>query len=116
MLTKILKWTAVTALVGGLFWHQFSNYDTFVQFVVSAAAIVVLVQAAGMRQYIWMSLFLLVAGLFNPVLPVGFSNYISTVVSTLTLLLFFLSVELLQPKRKLVLAPISHRMPGRESL
>ncbi|HYL13819.1 MAG TPA: DUF6804 family protein [Terriglobales bacterium] len=116
MLTKILKWAAIAVLIGGLFWRPLGGYGILLQFVVSAAAIVVLVQAAGMRQYVWMSLFLLVAGLFNPVLPIGFSKYIFMVVSTLTLVLFFFSLEHLQPKPRLSIASITDRMPGSESL
>ena len=94
--TLSYQWLAV--LIGGLFWRPLGGYGILLQFVVSAAAFVVLVQAAGMRQYVWMSLFLLVAGLFNPILPIGFSKYVFVVVSTLTLLLFFFSLELLQPQ------------------
>ncbi|HKN31624.1 MAG TPA: DUF6804 family protein [Terriglobales bacterium] len=116
MLAKILKWAAIAVLIGGLFWRPLGGYGILLQFVVSAAAMVVLVQAAGMRQYVWMSLFLLVAGLFNPVLPIGFSKSIFMVVSTLTLVLFFFSLEHLQPKPRLSIASITDRMPGSESL
>jgi hypothetical protein len=40
-------------------------YGTLLQFMVSAAAIIVLIQAAGAQRYVWMSLFLLAACLFN---------------------------------------------------
>ena len=116
MLTRILKWTAMAMLSAGVFWRQFDGYSTFLQFVVSAAAIIVLVQAAGMRQYAWMSLFLVAACLFNPVLPVGFSNHTCTVVSVLTVVLFFFSRQLLQPKPRLSIVSITDGMPGSESL
>jgi uncharacterized protein DUF6804 len=116
MLTKILKWAAIAVLIGGLFWRPLGGYGILLQFVVSAAALVVLVQAAGMRRYVWMSLFLLVAGLFNPVVPIGFSKYLFVAVSTLTLVLFFFSLELLQPKPRLSITSITDRMPGSESL
>ena len=116
MLTKTLKWTAIAVLIGGLFWRPFGAYGTLLQFAVSAAAMVVLVQTAGMRQYVWMSLFLVAACLFNPVLPVGFSNHTFTVVSVLTVVLFFFSLQLLQPKPRLSIASITDRMPGSESL
>src|SRR5438445_12796469 len=87
MLAKILKWAAIAVLIGGLFWRPLGGYGILLQFVVSAAAMVVLVQAAGMRQYVWMRLFLLAAALFNPILPIGFSKPIFLVVSTFTLVL-----------------------------
>jgi hypothetical protein len=84
--------------------------------VVVAAAAVVLTQAATMRRYVWMTLFFVVACIFNPVLPVRFSTYISGIVSTCAILLFFFSLELLQPKPRLSVASITYRMPGSESL
>ena len=116
MLTKILKLTAIAVLVGGLFWRPFVDYRTFLQFVVSAAAVAVLVQAAHMRQYLWMSLFGVAACLFNPVSPIGFSDQIFIVLNTLTVLLFFFSLQLLKPKPRLSIASITDRMPGSESL
>jgi hypothetical protein len=116
MLTKILKCSAIAALAGGFFSVAYPGYATFLQFVVSAAAVAVLVQAAGMRRYMWMSVFIVAACLFNPVLPVGFSTQIFMVVSALTLILFFLSLQLLHSKPKLSMASITDRMPGSESL
>jgi hypothetical protein len=58
MLTRILKWSAMAALMGGFFLGQIAGYSTLFQFVVSAAAVAVLVQAASMRRYLWMSLFI----------------------------------------------------------
>jgi flagellar biosynthesis protein FlhB len=84
--------------------------------VVVAAAAVVLTQAAKMRQYIWMTLFLVVVCLFNPVFPVPFSSYIFGIVSIFAVILFFFSLELLRPKRRLSIASITDRMPGSESL
>ena len=116
MLTKIIKWSAIAALIGGAFLRSLSSYGLVSQFVVVAAAAVVLTQAATMRRYVWMTLFLVVAGLFNPVFPVPFSNYVSGIVSAFAVLLFFFSLELLQPKPRLSMASITDRMPGSESL
>jgi uncharacterized protein DUF6804 len=116
MLTKILKLIAIAVLIVGLFWRPLVDYRTFLQFVVSAAAAAVLVQAAHMRQYLWMIFFGLAACLFNPVLPIGFSDQTSIVLSSLTLLLFFFSLQLLKPKPRLSIASITDRMPGSESL
>ena len=116
MFTKILKWTAIAALIGGLFWHRFENYGTLLQFVVSAAAIAVVAQAVAMRRYVWMILFLLVACLFNPVLPLGLSNYSFMLLSVFAVLLFFVSLQLLYTQPRLSVASITDRMPGNESL
>jgi len=116
LLTKIIKWSAIAALIGGEFLRSVSSYGLLSQFVVVAAAAVVLTQAATMRRYVWMTLFLVVACLFNPVFPVPFSNFIPGVVTTFAVLLFFFSLELLQPKPRLSIASITDRMPGSESL
>ncbi len=81
-----------------------------------AAAAVVLTQAAKMRRFVWMTLFLSVVLLFNPIVPVPFSNYIFGLVSIFAVILFFFSLELLRPKSKLSIASITDRMPGSESL
>jgi hypothetical protein len=116
MLTKIIKWSAIAALIGGAFARSVSIYGLLLRFVVVAAAAVVLTQAVTMRRYVWMTLFFVVICMFNPVFPVPFSNYISGIVSTFAVLLFFFSLELLQPKPRLSIVSITDRMPGSESL
>jgi uncharacterized protein DUF6804 len=115
VLTKIIKWSAIAALIGGAFLRSVTSYGLLAQFVVAAAAVVVLTQAACMRRYVWMTLFLLIACLLNPVFPVPFSNYIFRVVSTFAVLLFFFSLELLQPRPRLFIASITDPTPGSES-
>jgi Family of unknown function (DUF6804) len=116
MLTKIMKCSAIAALIGGVFLRSVSPYGLLSQVVVATAAAIVLVQAATLHRYIWMTLFLLVACLFNPVFPLPLSNYISSIVSAVAVLLFFFSLELLQPKPRLSIASITGRMPGSEAL
>jgi hypothetical protein len=105
MLTRIVKVAAILALVAGLFTARFPGYANWLQFVVSASAVVVLWQAASMRRYRWMAWFVGVACLFNPVVPVQLSAQMLAIASTLAVLLFFFSLELLQPR--LVVAPLT---------
>jgi len=116
MLTKAIKWTAIAALIGGAFARSSPNLGLGLQFVVVAAAGVSLTQAAIMRRFTWMTLFVTVACLFNPVFPITFSSYTFAMASSFALLLFFFSLELLQPRPKLSIASITDRMPGSESL
>ena len=116
MLTKIIKWGAIAALIGGGFLRSFSSYALLSKFVVATAAVVVLTQAARMRRYVWMILFLVVVCLFNPVVAVPCSSYTFAIVTVFAMLLFFFSLELLQPKRRLSIASITDRGLGRESL
>ncbi len=105
MLTRIIKVAAILALVAGLFAARFPDYAGWLQLVVSASAIVVLLEAAIMRRYLWMAWFVGVACLFNPVVPVQLSAQVLAIASTLAVLLFFFSLELLQPR--LAVAPVT---------
>jgi hypothetical protein len=116
MLTKVIKWSAIVALVGVALSRSLPWFGVVLQFVVAVAAVVVLTQAAKMRRYLWMMLFLIVACLFNPVFPVPFSNYMSNMATTFAALLFFFSLELLKPTPRLSIASITDLMPGSESL
>jgi hypothetical protein len=116
MFTKTIKWSAIAALIVGAFLHSTRTYALFLQFVVVTASIFVLAQAATMRRYVWMALFLAVACAFNPVFAVPFSNYNFGIASALATLLFFFSLELLNPKSGLTVGSTTGRVPGRESL
>lgn len=116
MLTRVVKWSAMAALIGGLYSRSLPNVGLVLQFAIVAAAVVVLTQAATMRRFVWMALFVVVVCLFNPVFPVPSSSYIFAIATAFALLLFFFSVELLQLKPRLSIASITDRMPGSESL
>jgi signal transduction histidine kinase len=116
MLTKVIKCSAIVALIAGILSRPWPDFGLALRFVVVAAAFVVLVQALTMGRYVWTALFLVVAALFNPFFPVPFSNYAFGVASTSAVLLFFFSLRQLQPKPVLSIASITGRMPGSESL
>lgn len=113
MLTRVIKWSAIAALMGSALSRSLPDIRLTLQLTVAAAAVIVLTQAAIMHRYVWMSLFVLVAGLFNPVFPIPFSIYVSGVVTMMAGLLFFFSLELLQPRPRLSMASITDR--GREA-
>jgi hypothetical protein len=114
MLTKVIKWSAIAALMANAIFRSAPGYALLLRFVVVTASIVVLTQAATIRRYVWMILFLVVAGLFNPVFPVPFSRYVSGIVSTFAVFLFFFSLELLKPESGR--ATITDRAQGDGSL
>jgi Family of unknown function (DUF6804) len=111
MLINVIRWSAIAALIGGAFLRSAADYPLILQFVVMTASVIVLTQAAIMRRYVWMILFLLVAALFNPVFPVSFSSHISAMVSTFALFLFFFSLGLLKPDPNVSVTAIKDRMP-----
>lgn len=93
-----------------------SSHELLSQVVVVAAAAVVPTQAATMRRYVWMTLFLVVAGLFRPIFSVAFSNYVSRIASAFGVILFFFSLELLQSEPRLSIASITDCTRRSESL
>jgi hypothetical protein len=121
MITKFMKWIASTALLGGLLLPVFLGryavgYHVGLLILIPAAATVVIFQAASLREYRWVAAFGVVACLFNPVVPLGFSTAPTLVVNTLALILFALSLKLLKTPPRLSIASITDRMPGSESL
>jgi hypothetical protein len=92
------------------------GYHVALMILIPAAATVVIFQAASLREYRWVAAFCVVACLFNPVLPFGFSTAPTLVVDTLALILFALSLKLLKTPPRLSIASITDRMPGSESL
>jgi hypothetical protein len=121
MLTTFMKWIASAALLGGLVLLAFPGvyargYQAGLLILIPAAATVVIFQAAFLGEYRWVAAFGVVAFLFNPVVPLGFSAAPSLVVNTLALILFGLSLKLLKTPPRLSIASITDCMPGSESL
>lgn len=121
MLTKLMKWIAIAALLGSLLvppllGRYAVGYHVGLLILIPAAATVVIFQAASMREYRWVAAFGVLACLFNPVVPLWFSAAPTLVVNTLALILFALSLKLLKTPPRLSIASITDRMPGSESL
>ena len=121
MLTTFMKWMAIAALLGGLVLPAFLGryalgYQAGLLILIPAGATVVMVQAASLREYRWVAAFGVVACLFNPLVPFGFSAAPTLVVYMLVLILFALSLKLLKTPPRLSIASITDRMPGSESL
>jgi hypothetical protein len=115
MLTKYTKWAAMVALLGCLLWPMFAS-RAMLPFAVAAAAVVVLVQAAKMGEYRWVAAFVVVACVFNPVVPVEFPRFVAVILDGITILLFGLSVLMLKTPPRFSIPSITDRMPGSESL
>jgi hypothetical protein len=120
MLTKFMKWIASAALLGGLllpaFLERFAGGYRMVLLILIPAATVVIFQAVALHEYRWVAAFGVVACLFNPVVPFGFSIASTLVVDTLALILFAGSLKVLKTPPRLSIASITDRMPGSESL
>ena len=117
MIAKVMKWIAIAALFLALFWRPFAQNRILLQYVVWAGAIMVIVQAVRAGKYLWIGLFIAVAGLFNPIRPVAFSPSVFLVLDAITLVLFMVSLGRgLEMQPRLSIASITDRTPGSESL
>ena len=74
MYMKSVSWVSVIALVPAVFLISSVNYRITIEFIVCAAAAWILVQAFRARKYEWAAGFLLIALVFNPILPISVSN------------------------------------------
>jgi len=116
MLTKIMKWIAIAALLLALFWRPFAQSRHLLQFAVLAGAVAVFVQAFRAGKYVWIGLFVAVACIFNPIRPISFSPSVFLFMDAATLVLFMVSLRGLETRQKLSIASITDRTPGSESL
>ena len=74
-----------------------------------AGAIVVLVNADRADTFLWIPVLLAVAGMFSAVLPLAISFNVSVVANGATLILFIVSLEILNPQHRLAISRIRHR-------
>ena len=116
MLTRIMKWGSIAALVVlAASWPSADNRTFVAAFVVCAGAFVVLVQATQARKYVWAAVFFAVCLLFNPIAPVSVSRISFLLLDLACLGMFVASLSLLT-KPRLSIASITDRTPGSESL
>jgi len=111
MLTKIMKWFSITVLLAAIFWRPSEGYGVLFQFVLSVGAILVVVQAAQARKYLWAIGFSSIAVLFNPVAPIVFSRQVFLWLDVVCLAMFAISLAVLKARPLLSVRGIIN--PGR---
>ena len=116
MLTTIMKWLSVTALLVGLLLRSSTAYQIALEFVVCVSALMVIVQAWNERGYFWLPAFTAIAVLFNPFLPVALSPKKFLWLDSISVATFLVSLALLKGKPLLSIPSITNRTPGSESL
>ena len=119
MLTKIMKWGSIAALLilAALNSRSLADYRTVLAaLVVCAGAIVVLVQSIGAGKYIWAAAFLAISVLFNPALPISLPRNTFVMLDLACLVLFAVSLAALKMTPRLSIASITDRTPGSQSL
>jgi Family of unknown function (DUF6804) len=116
MLTKMMKWVAVAVLFLGVFGRFSANFQLVMELVVCVAGLLVVTQAARMGKYLWAAGFLLIAGLFNPVVPVAFSTRLFLLLDLSCLAAFLVSLAALETRPVLSILSITGRRSRIESL
>jgi hypothetical protein len=117
MPTKISKWFAIAALIVLIIlWRSSDSRTLLAGFAVCAAAVVATIETIRARNYMWMTVFLGVALLFNPLVIVTLSKPVYCASYLLCLVAFLLSFRMTAPPPRLSMASITDRTPGSESL
>ena len=116
MFTTTMKWAAVAALVIGIFWRMSFDHLSYLNFVVTLAAALVVVQAATLRQYWWVVSCVAIACLFNPILPIEFSSRLTIGFQVISAAIFAGSLQLLHSEPTMTIASITEVNPKTESL
>jgi len=116
MLTTIMKYVAIAALLTVIFWHLPSNPRSYFDFVIAAAAVFVLVQAVQLRKYAWTAAFLLVGCVFNPIQPVAFSFGMLVALQIGAAAVFAVSLVALRTSPRMTIASVIDSNPRTESL
>jgi|ERR1051326_226895 hypothetical protein len=116
MLTTIMKYVVITALLAGIFWRVTPNLRSYLDFVVAAGAVFVLIQALNLRKYWWMAACVLTVCLFNPFWPIDFSSGTRMGMQLMVAALFAVSLQLLKTSPRLTIASIIEANPRTESL
>ncbi len=118
MHTKVMRWVAAVALSGAVLLRPSTGDEALLQFVVSASAVLVMVQAGLAGRYVVAAAFTLVAVLFNPVVPVALvsQSFLWMYLSSLAMAGIFLTALKIRMRPRLSMASITVRTPGSESL
>jgi hypothetical protein len=116
MLTRIMKCVAIVALLGAIMWPPQGGFQLFVQFAVTAAAILVVIQSFKVGRPGLAIVFIAVAALFNPLVPPALSRAAFLGIATASIGLFALALLTFRAQPRLSIASITDRTPGSESL
>jgi hypothetical protein len=121
VLTKIMKWSSMAALLtAAMLWRSAANWQfpqLLLGLVVCLGASVVVMQAVRAKKYVWGAGFVAVALLFNPVVPVlKFSGEWSRLLVLVSIVPFAVSLATLKTQPLLSMPSITDRNPGSQSL
>ena len=116
MFTRLMKVVCVGALMLMAFWQTPAGAEIVLDILICVGAMTVATQAAARPKYIWTAGFLVIAVLFNPVVPVVLSRNTFLILDLACLLAFLISLEAPKSQRIQSVPSITNRTPGSESL
>jgi hypothetical protein len=121
VLTKIMKWITIVALVAAaMLWRSAANSQVpqfLLGFVVCLGASVVVMQAARAKKYVWAGGFVAIALLFNPLASgLPFNGEWGRSLVLLSIVPFAVSLIALRTQPLLSIPSITDRNPGSQSL
>lgn len=117
MLTTIMKWASLVALIGALLlWRPAGGYAIMLQFVICLSAILVAFQAARSHKQLWAIAFAGLAVVFNPVVTVPLSKSVFLWINIVCLTMFLASLKFLKTAPKLSMPSITYPEPRSRSL
>lgn len=116
MLTTIMKYAAILALLTGIMWHLPDNPRGYLDFVITGAAVFVVVQAFNARRYLWTAAFLAIACAFNPVYQFGFPFAALIALQVMSATLFAVSLQMVRTSPRMTIDSITDANPRTESL
>lgn len=116
MLTKIFKLGSVIALLAVIALQPSAGYALLAEFLVCAAAVMAAAEAFQTGKLALAIVFVLMAGVFNPVFSLGLSQPVFMGAVTFSLATFLLSLLTVRTRPRLSMVSITDRTPGSESL
>jgi hypothetical protein len=115
MMTNIMKWVAITILLLAVLFRVASS-QILVAIVVCVSAVLLVRQAIRAGKYSWAVVFVAIAALFNPIVPIARSGSNVLWLNVLGLATFLTAALALRSGRRLTVLSITSRLPQRESL
>jgi Family of unknown function (DUF6804) len=116
MFTKIMKWVSVAVLLLAVFWRSSADFQLILESVVCVTGVLVVMQAVRRGKYFWAAGFLVVAALFNPVVPVALSRTTFLWLDVACMMAFLISLAVLKRGPVLSIPSITGRSSRIESL
>jgi hypothetical protein len=116
MLTKAMTWLSVAALVLAVISRSSLRDLGITGLVICAGAVVVLIRAVRLRERYWTAGLIVMALLFNPVIPLPVSSTMILGLELACILAFLASLFALRMHPLLSMPSITDRTPGSESL